>query len=184
MSNALRLPKAFDEITEATLLDEDWYDMRLVKAPIISPNGALKEYMKENSSSAKDINELYEVASQAAEYQNDNGQYAGLNWVLNLRVEHEDPLIRGRSFKVYLGIPIPEDANRVTPLGQTVEDSKMEKIKDHLDAFKSGQLDGASDEAELIPGDMARFYVVQRDNERFGRIENTIDINSKPEPCM
>jgi hypothetical protein len=180
MNTALRLPKSFDEVTEATLLDEDWYEMRLVKPPTVLPNGALKQWMKENDISAKG-DKLYEVAAQAGQYQNTAGQFAGLNWVLDLRTVSADKLINGRSFRVYLGIPTAEDANRVTPMGQTVQDSKMERIKKHLEAF-SGGVDGAAASAELTPGDSAMFYVVQRYSDFSARDENTIDIGSDPQP--
>ena len=165
MTNALRLPKSFDDVTEAVLLDEDWYTMRLQKPPQVMPNGALKEWMKDNGVKAKTEEQLYDAAKEAASYQNENGQYAGLNWVLSLKVVHHDPMINGRSFRKYLGIPNTGDAERTTPLGQTVEDSKMESIKTHLEAFAGGKIDGSSDQAELTPGDQAQFYVVKRFSE-------------------
>ena len=179
MNTSLRLPKTFDEVTEATLLDEDWYEMRLVKPPTVLPNSALREWMKDQNVSAKG-EELYSVVAQAGQYQNAAGQYAGLNWVLDLRTVSADKLVNGRSFRIYLGIPTKGDGGRVTPMGQTVEDSKMERIRKHLEAF-AGSVDTKSDEASLTPGDSAMFYVVQRYSDFSGRDENTIDIGSEPQ---
>ncbi len=176
--NALTLPKSFDEVTEATLLEEDWYELRLLKTSI-QPNGALREYMNTNSLKAKNVEQLYEAAAEAKDYQNDNGQYAGLNWVLDLRTVSSDRMVNGRSFKVYLGIPNAGDGDRVTPMGQTVEDSKMERIKEHLEAFQS---DVNGSEAKLNPGDSAMFYITRRYSDYNEREENTIDINSAPTP--
>lgn len=191
MNRSLRLPKAFDEVTEATLIDEDWYTLRLYKQPVILPNGALKAYMKENNLSASGSPEaiedaLYAAADQAGGeivvLEDGREQACGLNWVLNLKIVHEDQMINGRMFKAYLPVPCRGDADRVTPMGQTVEDSKMEKIMKYLEAFKGGAIDGTAQSAELSQGDMAQFYIVQRFNERMERDENTIDINNDPMP--
>ena len=188
MSN-LRLSKSFDEVTETILLEEDWYNMRLVKEPAVLPNGALKEWMKNNGKGTggdpEDIvNQLYTYADEAAGYQNEKEQYASLNWVLFLRVIHEDPMINGRAFRVYLPIPNKADAKRTTQQGQLIEDFKMERIKTHLEAFAGREIDGSTDSAELAPGDMASFYVVTRHNEYFDREENSIDIGTDPMPVM
>jgi len=174
--NALMLPKSFDDVAEAVLLDEDWYEMRLLDTKL-TPNGALKEFMKERGIKAKTRDALYDAAAEAHAYQNDNGQYAGLNWVLNLKTVSPDKMVNGRSFRVYLGVPNKGDDKRVTPLGQTVEDAKMERIMKHLEAF---QQEVAGDSAELVPGATAMFYVVQRFSDYSQKDENTIDIGTDP----
>ena len=182
MNNALRLPKSFEEVTEATLLPEDWYQLRLVKPAQILPNGSLKEWMKENGKKGK-ADQLYEIAAEAEGWENENGQIAGINWVLDLKTVSHDTMVNGRAFRIYLPIPVAGDDKRVTPMGQTQEDAKMERIQKHLEAFQ-GEIDLAAQNAELAPGDSAMFYIVQRESnfgQNAGKMENTIDIGTDPQ---
>lgn len=173
----LRLPKNFDEIIDSVLLPNDWYTLRLTKPPQLLPNGALRDYMKQNNFTAKG-EELYDVADIACDYQNDNNQFAGVNLVLDLRVVSDNSEHNGRAFRIYLPMPNKGDKHRITPLGQPAEDAKLARIRSHLLAFRPD----ADEDTELLPGDSAQFYITTRLNERMQREESTIDINVDPIP--
>ena len=182
-TSALRMPKSFEDVTEAILLDEDWYEMRLIKKALL-PNGALKKYIADEGIKAKTPDELYSVAAAAKDFTAESYgkvQVAGLNYMLSVKTVSQDKMVNGRAFRIYLPVPNVGDDKKVTPLGQTVEDSKMEKIGKHLIAF--GQL-AEGDQADFTPGDSAMFYVVQRFSDFSGKDENTIDIGNEPQPVV
>lgn len=176
MSSVLTLPKNMDDIQEATLLDEDWYVMRISKDPTIKPNSVLRNFMKENN--IENPNEGLAVALEG-NYVDEADRRPGLNWVIALRVVHDDPMINGRSFIKYLGIPNSSDKARTSTLGQTIEDEKMEKIRKTLEAFHGDTPHG--NEAELEAGMTAQYYVIQEPSFRDeNTLANALDINTDP----
>jgi len=155
--------KNFDEITEGKALPEDWYECRLVKEPTVDINRKAKD-------AGLDINATGEELAAV--------EGAGKNLVLDLRVMSDVPEFNGRPLRTWLPLPIPGDADKFTPLGQSQEDSKMQRIMETFEAFGA---DVSGDEATLEPGASAMFYV--QDVEHFAdssKRMNQIDLNSKP----
>ena len=173
----ITLPKNFDDIETPTLLEDDYYQMRLVKAPEVLPNAVLKAFAKERG--IKDFQAAL-ASALAEDYTSDEGKYPGFNLVLSLRTVHDDPMINGRAFKRYLSLPNDGDRKRVIGTGQTSEDFKMSQLMAELSAFLGGPPSG--NEVELEPGMMAEYYVTTQASLRDpNRLENTIDMNSVPQ---
>ena len=158
-----KLPKNVDEVTEGVDLPEDWYECRLVKDPVVDLNRK-----------AKDAGLTAE--SDASAFAEVDG--AGKNLVLELRVQSSVPEYHGRPLRTWLPIPMPGDDSRYTPLGQTQEDSKMQRMMEVFEAFGSPIED---DEATLEPGASAMFYVelVQHFADPNKKM-NQISMNHKP----
>lgn len=157
------LGKDLSEITEPELLEDDWYQMRIVKEPKAEPNKAKRD--------KKTV-----------------AEGAGDNIVLRLRVMDEDPEKNGRPFTKWISLPSPGDDERFVEMGpqagMTVQDAKLWRIRSWAAAFsgfKSEDFEGESVDFEV--GDEAMVYVTTgvdfRDEER---MVNEIDMNEDPRP--
>ena len=166
--------KKMSDIQEPQLLPEDWYLVRIVKAPKEVPNNARKKGANVE----------------------DGG---GVNWQVSLRIQHENPDYHGRSLMISLPIPCedtyPEDAedyageiieehvfNNVS--GRTIYDEKYERLGHWCAAFSGYAYEEFLDEKslELNQGAEAMIYVSQGPSFRDpDTIVNNIDIfNSVP----
>ena len=180
MASTLTMPKSIEEIESPEALEDDFYEMRLVKDPQIMPNKVLRAYMK-----AHNIKKAPEALAQAIgeNYTDEDGKYPSLNWVLDLRIVHEDPMVDGRGFRYYLPLPNDADKDRVNMLGQVVEDEKMEKI-----AAVAGALMGidASGDTISLEANMSAMFpletVVSFKDE--SKMVNQISLNQMPQPVM
>lgn len=181
----LTAPKSFDEIEEATTIEEGWYTCKLVKEPTMQANRVLKNFIKErNLPASTDINKALAAAVAEGYYEvnDDREAFPGINWVLPLRVQHDDPSIHGRAFTKYLPLWGPQDEGKVTPLGQPVADSKMEAVQEHVLAL-GGDVSG--DQIELTPGGIAEFYIetaVGTFGQSKGKMVNQLSMNVSPRP--
>jgi len=178
-------PKTLNEIQEAQLLPEDWYELRIAKEPPIRANKVLRDYAKANGLKMNDVEAMQEALAQANEenFRNDMGKYPSLNIMLPLRVVAPgDPLIDGRAFQVYLPLPHSRDNERSTPLGQLEIDSKMERIAAHMSAFWGDEYNPASAEIEFQPGQSAYFYIESAYDDYFKQNRNNISMNEPPRP--
>jgi hypothetical protein len=155
----LTMPKSFDEIEEATTIEEGWYPLKLVKEPEKAANRVLKNFIKDrNLPQSTDIDEALAAAVSEGyhEVNDDREVFPGINWVLKLRIQNDDPGIHGRAFTKYLPLPGPQDEGKVTPLGQPMIDSKMAAIQTHVLAL-GGECSG--ERIDLPPGGIAEFYI-------------------------
>ena len=98
------LTKSVSDVQEAPLLREDWYVMRIVEEPTMESNGALKEYMKGRGLSEPKTASQEDVTRFLAMAMEDDkaAEKIGLNLVLKLRVQSDDPASNGRLFRKYL----------------------------------------------------------------------------------
>ena len=160
----IQLPKAVGEIQEATLMSEDYYTFRIVDEPEILPNANLR---------AQEAGEPY------------NAEKAGHNLVLNVRVEHEDPMVNGRMFTKYLPMPKDGDENRIVPTtGQTMLDWKLEKLKQHSEAFAGRVIADDEDSLSFEVGSRAALYISTGSNFKTGEPESQLDFNKEPRPVL
>jgi hypothetical protein len=159
----LKFNKNFNDIVEGKVLPEDWYECRLVKEPVVDVN-------------SKARNAGLSMNSEPSEFESVDG--AGKNLILDLRVQSEVPEYHGRPLRTWLPVPMPGDDSRFTPLGQSQEDSKMQRIMEVIEAF-GGEI--GDDEVHLEPGSSAMFYV--EDVQHFADPQkrmNQISLNSTP----
>lgn len=141
------LPKNIDEIQEPELMPEDWYPFEISEDPTQEPNNA----MKEGGPSA---------------------EKAGFNIVVKVRCIEPTPEYQGRPFTVWLPLPTEADASNYTPIGQTMEDSKMGRIAEFVVGF-GGATEGSS--VALSKGLRGQLYVTQGLDQSGQNVRNQID---------
>lgn len=141
------LTKDASDIQEAVLLPEDWYPFEVVEDPAMEANKALKE-----------------GGSEALK--------AGYNMVVKLACLDPTPEFIRRPFTVWLPFPNEGDKGKYTPIGQTVEDSKIERIVELVTAF-GGEVEGAS--FNLSKGMKGQLYVTQGLDQAGVSIRNSIN---------
>lgn len=157
----LTLPKSFDDVQGANLLPKDWYVMRIVKDPTVEDNANAKA---------------------AAKGESHDAQKVGKNCVIYLRVQSENPTFHGRSFIKYLSLPTESDKVRQMPNGQTVEDWKMEQIRNCAEAFAGQPVSG--DQVSFEVGMQAAFYVGEELDRSGQEMTNVLDMNVAPKPLV
>lgn len=141
------LTKEASEIQEAVLLPEDWYPFEITEDPKMEANKVLKN---EGSDAPK----------------------AGYNLVIKLACLDETPEFHRRSFMVWLPFPNEGDKGNYTPMGQTMEDSKIERIVEFVEAF-GGEIEGAS--FALSKGAKGKLFVIQGLDQAGVKIVNSIN---------
>jgi hypothetical protein len=158
----LNLPKTFGEVQEASLLNEDWYLMRVVEEPKVEPNA-------QNRAQAKG--------------EPHDPEKVGHNFVIKLKIEADDPMINGRPFTKYLSLPNDHDSSRFHPLtGQDMVDWKLEQIRKWGEAFAGQPIADDSAEISVAEGDRAYIFVSTAPDFRSGEDRNELDMNKDPKP--
>ena len=141
------LTKDASDIQEAVLLPEDWYPFEVTEDPTMEANKVLKEMGSDDPK-------------------------AGYNMVVKLACLDDTPEFNRRSFTVWLPFPNEGDKGRYTPIGQTMEDSKIERIIELVTAF-GGEVEGAS--FNLSKGMKGRLYVIQQLDQAGVNMRNSIN---------
>jgi len=142
------LGKDVDDIQEPELMPEDWYPFEIAEEPEQAPNNAMKEGGPE-------------------------AEKAGFNIVIQLRCDDDTPEYKGRPFWLYLPLPTEGDSSRYTPIGMTMEDSKMQRIKEFAEAFSNSKIEGS--EFSLSKGMKGMLYVTQGLDQSGQNLRNQID---------
>ena len=127
------LGKDVGGIEQPELMAEDWYPFVISAEPEKQPNNAKKA--------------------------DPNSEKAGDNIVVKLSCLSEDPRFTSRALTAWLPLPAPGDDEKRTPLGMTVEDSKIERIAAWAEAFSGAQVEG--EDVSLNAGQKAMVYVTQ-----------------------
>lgn len=148
--------KRRDDLQEAVLLPEDWYQVELAQDPT-----------QEKNRKWKDGGENLPA---------DEIEGAGYNIKLRAVIVSEAPEEAGRSLFKYLSMPNPSDEGQYMNDGQPKADWKAGVIFDWVDAF-SGTEDG--EQVSLAKGMKGMVYVVQQVGLS-GEMENSISMNVKP----
>ena len=121
------------DIEQPELLPEDWYPFVISAEPEQLPNAKKKA--------------------------DPNAEGAGDNIVIKLSCLSDDPRFASRPMTVWLPLPAPGDSEARTPMGQTKEDSKVERITAWAEAFSGSVVEGS--EVGLSAGMKAMCYVTQ-----------------------
>jgi hypothetical protein len=143
------------DIQEGKLMDEGWYEMELVvnndgEGPRQEANAAMRDEGPE-------------------------AEGAGYNIVLDLMMKLPDqPEFDGRTMRCWMGLPREGDKKKFTPQGQSVEDSKLERIVQNAAAFSGEKVEGAEVSFDL--GNSAMIYVDQQIPRGGGDPQNSINI--------
>ncbi len=124
--------KDVGDIQEGELLPEDWYTMEITSVSQ-EPNKALKE------------------GGQTAEG-------AGFNIEIEMKTLHENEMLAGRPYKVWLALPREGDAENRTKRGNTIEDFKIGQIRDYFEAFAKRSMAGST--VDFATGMQASMYIV------------------------
>ena len=146
--------KDVGDIQEPELLPEDWYSFEIVEEPKHAPNKA----MKDGGASA---------------------EKAGYNIVVSLKCLDETPEFLGRPFTVWLSLPTEADKTRRTPMGQTMEDSKIQRNSEFALAF-GGEVEGEN--ISLEKGLRGMLYVTQQMDQSRQNFMNSINIFAGARP--
>lgn len=150
-----------DDIQEAILLPEDWYQVEIFKEPHEAKNKAWNDAGERLSlEAAKNINEK-----------------AGSNIVVPVRVISDVPEYHGRMLTKWLPLPNSFDEGQYTNRGQHVPDAKAEVIYKWAEAF-GGNIEGS--EASLSEGQKAYVYVIQDTDQSGEEKVNAISMNVHP----
>jgi len=150
------LPKAIDDIQEIEPLDEDWYKLRVSEEPMLEPNKKAKKGLSIEEG-------------------------AGNNLVVKLRSSTDDENTTGRPFTIWMSWPTKADKEKVTKMGQTYEDFKLDQIcavAAALMGVPKAELSG--DEITIDPGMEAYFYVEKVAREDGEGFFNSINTNMTP----
>ena len=150
------LPKNIEDIVEPEALEEDYYLLRIVEEPTIEANKKLKEGGEEAPG-------------------------AGYNLILSMRVQSDDPLVHGRQFKKWLGMPSEADKTDILPSGMTREDSKISMLSRISSAFSGEQQTGQS--ITLSAGMEAWCYVSKVLDQTGQRFVNELDFMQPLKPA-
>jgi len=144
-----------DDVQEAQLLPEDWYNCEVVTDPEQQPNKAMK-------GGGPDADK------------------AGFNIVLRLRVVDSLPEYNGRQFTMWL--PLPNDSDDgVFAGGQPARDSKVARIAGVASALSGESVKGS--EATIVEGMRARFLITQKIDNRDGQtLRNELAPFTPPRP--
>ncbi len=153
MAVTFNLGKDAGDIQEAELMPTDWYNFEISGDPEQEPNKVLKA-----------VNEGDEV---------DTPEKAGYNIVVNLRSISDTPEFNGRPFRMWLPLPTEADKSNYTPIGQTVEDSKVERIAQFASTFSGVDVEG--DTISLGKGMKGSLYVNQQLDQSGQNLRNSID---------
>ena len=147
VSPTLGFSKRIDEVAEAILLPEEWYDFVVIEDPKVAPNNAMRE--------------------------DPESEKAGMNWIVTMKSQCDEPEFSGRRFTLFFGVPKESDEENYTQDGQKISDAKMERIVEFVKNFGG---DVGEDEVTLTAGARGQCYVQQKINKTSGNVENAIDI--------
>ena len=140
------LPKDVDDIEEAVLLPEDFYNCVIVKEPVLKPNKKMEVGLSEEEG-------------------------AGYNLIIVLKTESDDPEFAGRWFTLYFGWPTLADENKRDMRGSKISDKKMGDIIKFTLAF-GGSVEGL--DVILSENLRGQGYVLQEIDSRSGTLVNSI----------
>ncbi len=155
-------PKTMEEVTPPVILPKDWYDVEIVKQPVIRMNNTLKDAVGNVENPPE---ELVRLALESDEK-------AGFNLVIELKVEHPDERFNGMTFTIWLGWPSEQDEHRWSR-GQKKSDAKMVRIADFIEKF-GGSIQGQ--EFVLDEGMKGCVYIDSRTVDNSDKIENFVDV--------
>jgi hypothetical protein len=112
-----------------------------------------------------------------------NKKQTGQNLVVKLRTSTDDPETTGRAFTIWMSWPTEEDKDKVTSLGQTYEDFKLDQIVAVAAALMGvPKKDLSGDELTIDPGMEAFFYVEKVARDEGEGFFNQINTRQTPRP--
>lgn len=173
MTTTFRFTKPVDEIEEAVLLPEDWYEMEIIEEPSIEPNSTLREALKKNGLEYNPKIPPTEAMQEAMLRLIQEDEKCGLNLRLILKTESPDDEYNGRRLMLWLPWPSEPDDERYDMRGQKVADAKMSRIVEFVQAF-GGTTDG--EDITLSKGLKGCCYVTQQKARDSEEILNSIDM--------
>jgi hypothetical protein len=154
------MTKDVGDTQEPKLLPIDWYPCEITKDPT-----------KEDNNVKKAVDAGQDV---------EDPDKAGQNLVLNVKVLSDVPEYNNRPFRLWLPFPNEADAGRYTPLGQTMEDAKTDRIAEFVSAFNGEDAEGR--QVSLNVGQKAMLHIVQGPNQAGTGMQNSINTFSGAKP--
>ena len=149
------MTKKAEDIKEGVPVPEDWYPLEILEEPL-PPEECPNKKKQAGASEAEG---------------------AGDNIILQLRLNHDDPMYDGRRFRVWLPYPNETDKKTYGVGGQTKEDSKLELIRDVYAAFAGlNPEDVEGDEIEFSLGDKAEFYVTHGLDQQGAKVIDEVNV--------
>lgn len=146
-----------EDVTEAILLPEDWYEMELIKDVYQAKNKKWRDGGENLDSSEIDG--------------------AGFTLVLQLRVVSDIPEHSGRGFTKWLSLPNPSDDDEYMNDGQAKADWKADAVFNWYKAL-GGTIEGS--EVSVAPGAKCSVYVIQEIGMDGESLVNAISMNVNP----
>lgn len=164
------------DIQEAEIMPEDWYTFEIADEPEQVANAHMKALSDGKAN-------LPNYSNPGAPGPDADETRAGYNILLKLKVVNDDPRFNGRPFRIWLPLPIQDhDAKRFTPIGQTQEDSKMERLVEFAAAFNDCPVEGSS--VSFDKGQCANLYVQQELARNGEDMINSINTFSGAKPVL
>jgi hypothetical protein len=106
-----------------------------------------------------EIRELPEAKPNKARQNDPESEKAGNNWVVPVKLVSDEPEFDGRFFTIFFPMPKPGDEDRRTPMGQTIEDACIVRIRDFVVAFGGEK---AGSDVSVRVGARGMVYVEQQ----------------------
>lgn len=156
------LGKDAGDVQEPELMPMDWYNFEISADPEQEPN--------KWSSALANGDETVNTNKGPLPV---DPTRTGYNIVVNLRTISDVPEFNGRPFRVWIPLPTEYDKTHYTPIGQTLEDSWVERAAQFASAFSGVNVDG--DTVDLSAGMKGMLYVNQQLDQSGQNMRNNID---------